>query len=294
MRCILACQCMVLSVMATAQLDRKEIRTDSGLVVLHHLRNGMVSTLEWTDKDGRWGRARAFDQNGREIFAYQTRSIGGHATVRFSYHPNGAISKAEVSDAPDGGIQWYRSTTTFDEGGVRTGFSEQGHDDHGPIPGPGTVRETRPALTPVKRPADQEVMTCQKLYVNEVFVVNRTNSACRVKALAKAPSPALPSATYTLAPGDTVRLGTYSIGEAFAPPEQHVVLGFMEVTLDRTGSREAITETTSKTRGPEHQVYLIHIMDWADGEPPRPAPKVGPSTPKQGGTKRDRWWKFWQ
>lgn len=138
----------------TAQIGRKELRPDSGLVVLHHFTTGGVSTLEWTDKDDRFGRSIAYDQVGREIFSYPTRRVGGHARARFSYHANGGVSKVEVSDAPDRGIQWYRSTTTFDEQGNRTGFREDGRDDDGPLNSPGrmVLREPSTAEVPLQAP----------------------------------------------------------------------------------------------------------------------------------------------
>ena len=98
------------------------IETDSGRVVQHYFTTGQVSTREWTDKDGRFGRSRAFKRDGTIIVDHHTRRIAGHASVHFQYHPNGAVSKAEFSDAPDAGIQWYESITTFDDQGNRTGF----------------------------------------------------------------------------------------------------------------------------------------------------------------------------
>ena len=204
---------------ATAQGRERTVRTDSGTVVIHYFTNGKVSTKAWMDTSDRWGRSWAFDASGKEIFNYQTRRIGGHASAHFSYHPNGGVSKVEVSDAPDAGIQWYRSTTTFDEHGNRTGFTEQGHDNDGIIPGP-AVRVTR---TPTEiAPYQQEVVHEQQMFITEVFVVNATKYTCRMDAVAKQPSPAFQSGNYTLAPGDTVRVGMYSTGETYQEASQHV------------------------------------------------------------------------
>lgn len=197
----------------------KILNTDSGRVVLHYFNTGKLSTKEWMDKDDRWGRSWAYDSKGKELFSYPTRKIGGHASAHFSYHPNGAVSKIEVSDAPDGGIQWYRSTTTFDENGVQTGFAEQGHDNDGIIPGPGVRITTVPV---VPEPPQQEVMEEQRLFVTNVFVVNESKYICRMEAIAKHPSPALQGGQYTMAPRDTVFIGAYTTGEQYVEAARQV------------------------------------------------------------------------
>ncbi len=151
----------------------RTVETDSGRVVLHYFTTGQLSTKEWTDKDGRWGRSWAYDRSGQEIFSYQTRRFAGHASAHFEYHSNGAVRKVEVSDAPDGGIQWYRSSTTFDTDGNQTGFWEQGHDNDGLIPRV-TVRPEPTVEQPQELPLPQaqQIVECQKILVNEVFVVS--------------------------------------------------------------------------------------------------------------------------
>ena len=114
------------SLLLSAQGREQTVKTDTGTVILHWSTTGQLSSKAWMDVADRWGHSWAYDRSGRVIFERQTRKIGGHASVDFSYHPDGTVSKAEVSQAPDGGIQWYRSTTTFDTAGVQTGFTEQG------------------------------------------------------------------------------------------------------------------------------------------------------------------------
>lgn len=248
---------------ASAQLDRTELRTDSGLVVLHHFKNGTVSTTEWKDKDDRWGRSIAYDQNSKKLFSFETRSIGGHASARFSYHPNGGVSKVEVSDAPDGGIQWYKSTTTYDEAGNRTGFTEQGRDNYGPITGPGRmdVRVTQPPVVTVA-PA-QQVVECQKMLVNEVFLVNATRQAGKAQVKALRPSPALQDGEHTVAPGDTVRLGSYSMGETFTPPDQEVTVVVKRVLRNRKKrAAEGLLRTDAVPVSAEHRRYYLVVRGW--------------------------------
>ncbi len=201
----------------SAQGKESTVKTDTGTVVLHYFSTGQLSTKAWMDKDNRWGQSWTYDRRGKVIFDRQTRKIAGHASVDFRYHPNGAVSRAEYSDAPDGGIQWYRSTTTFDTAGVQTGFSEDGWDNDGPI---------RPRVSPPPTPAQpaykQEEVREQQMFTNEYFVVARKN--CRVQVRPKHPSPAAKDLDATLLKGDTLRGGTYSLGERFDPPLEHVAV----------------------------------------------------------------------
>jgi len=248
---------------ASAQLGRKELRTDSGLVVLHHFKNGMVSTTEWTDKDERFGRSFAYDPNGREIFSYHTRRIGGHASATFNYHPNGGVSKVEVSDAPDGGIQWYRSTTTYDEAGNQTGFTEQGRDNYGPITSPGRMDVRVTQQPEVSTPPAQEVVECQKMFVNEVFLVNATRQAGKARTKVLKPSPALKDSEHTLAPGDTVRLGSYSMGETFTPPDQELTVLVKRLLRNRKKrAADGLLRTDAMPVSAEHRRYYLVVWGW--------------------------------
>ncbi|MBL7981231.1 MAG: hypothetical protein JNL52_05415 [Flavobacteriales bacterium] len=262
MRHLMSLLCL-LSVPAMAQLGRKELRTDTGLVVLHHFRTGQVSTKEWRDPDDRFGRSIAYDSAGREIFSYHTRRIGGHASVYFSYHPNGAVSKAEVSDAPDAGIQWYRSTTTFDDKGNRTGFWEEGRDNYGPLHSPSRWVLQEEAPTVVTVPPKPAVVECQKLFVNEVYLVNATRQAGKATVKALRPSPALKDSEHTLAPGDTVRLGTYSVGERFIEPDTELTVDVRRALRNRRKpAAVGVVRTDSVQVNAEQRRYYLVVRGW--------------------------------
>ncbi|HRD51226.1 MAG TPA: hypothetical protein PKY96_01120, partial [Flavobacteriales bacterium] len=179
MRLFLSLPLLMLATTSPAQPKERTFKTDSGNVVMRYFARGQVSTKDWRDKDERWGRSWAYKRNGEVIFEGQTRRFAGHSSVHFSYHPNGAVSKVETSDAPDGGIQWHRSTTTFDDQGNKTGFGEDGRDNYGPIPRPSLRITTEPAPPATPKP-QQEVVACQRLFVNELLVVNPTSAAVRV------------------------------------------------------------------------------------------------------------------
>lgn len=252
----------LLTLPAMAQIGRKELRTDTGTVLLHFHVTGEVSTKEWMDADERFGLSTAYDRSGKEIFRYGTRRIGGHASVHFRYHPNGAVSKVETSDAPDGGIQWYKSTTSFDENGNRTGYSEYGRDNYGPIPRV-TVQPRepyRPTELPHKEP---EVAICQRMFTNEIFLVNATRQAGKATVKVLRPSPALKDSEHTLAPGDTIRLGTYSVGERFAAPETELTVDVRRLLRNRKRpAAQGQLRTTEVVVGPEHRRYYLVVRGW--------------------------------
>lgn len=260
---------MPLASASWAQPKPRTIATDTGSVVLHYFTSGQVSTKEWRDKDGRWGRSWAYKRTGEVIFEGQTRRFAGHASVRFSYHPNGAVSKVETSDAPDAGIQWYQSTTTFDEAGNKTGFWEQGRDNYGPIPSlrieprtwppqPSDPRE--PEQPPAEVPAPPP---CQRLFVNEVFLVNATRQAGKARVKALQPSPALQDSEHTLAPGDTVRLGSYTMGEIFTEPSKQVSVEVRRVLRNRKKPASlGLLKTTEAAVSAEHRRYYLVVTGW--------------------------------
>lgn len=254
MRSIFLLLALAFGMTASAQGRERTFKTDTGTVVIHYFTNGKVSTKVWMDADDRWGRSWAYDASGKEILSYQTRRIAGHASAHFSYHSNGAVSKIEVSDAPDAGIQWYRSTTTYDENGVKTGFTEQGHDNDGIIPGPGVRVTQKPEVT---EPYQQEVVREQQMFVTEVFVVHTLNTACFITVKAAQQSPALPDGHYTLLPWDTLRVGSYSMGEVFDLPTAHVTITGEKAQMKRKRTELTTVRTDVIQVSPDHRRCFV-------------------------------------
>lgn len=238
--------------------------TDSGKVVLHYFTTGEVSTKEWMDTDDRWGRSWAFGRDSRILIDQQTRKVGGHASVSFRYHPNGGVSRVEVSDAPDGGIQWYRSTRTFDEKGDQTSFEEQGWDDR-PMHAPHLLPPTTKAPPDPKAPQPQAphkvtTVKCQRLFVNEVFVVNGSGRPVEITIEPKDQSPALQGSTFVLAPGASQQVGTYSMGEVFVSPVTRMkVIG--KVTNRRGKQREVgVLMMEERQVDPQRKAWFYHVL----------------------------------
>lgn len=238
-----------LAVMALhAQGKIETVKNDSGTFVLHRFTTGELSSKEWMDRDGRWGRSWAYDRQGHVIYEQQTRRFAGHASVDFRYHPNGAVSRADYSTMPDGGIQWYKSTTTFDENGKQNGFTEQGQDGHGPIPSvtvPGAPKHY-----------PKEVVKEQRLFTNEYLVVNGYRKPVRLQLRPRQTSPAARNIDATLLRGDTLRGGTYSMGELWVEP-----LTQMTVNVKPAKGRKklGIARTDTVQVSPEHRRYYLVI-----------------------------------
>lgn len=241
---IVACTAALL---LSAQGRESTVKTDTGTVVLHWFTTGQLSTKAWMDADNRWGHSWAYNTQGAVIYDQPTRRIAGHASVDYRYHPNGAVSRADYSTMPDAGIQWYQSTTTFDTAGVQTGFSEEGEDNYGPI---------RPHVFPAPAPPayKQEEVREQRMYTNEYFVVARKN--CRVQLRPKQPSPAAKNMDATLLKGDTLRGGTYSLGERFDPPLEQVAV----TATDRRGKpKYKVLRTDSVQVTAEHRRWYVIV-----------------------------------
>jgi antitoxin component YwqK of YwqJK toxin-antitoxin module len=91
---------------------------------------GELSSKKCFDTNKRFGKATAYNKTGSIIYEKELRTIGGHASVEFTFYPNGALNKASWSSAPDAGIQWYNSTDIFSEDGKLVSHTENNYDDY--------------------------------------------------------------------------------------------------------------------------------------------------------------------
>lgn len=136
-----------------AQLSCKTVKQSNGSTMKKCFhKNGKVSTIETWDKDKRRGTLKGFNKLGKELFSHDLRQSGGYASAQMTYFPNGQVKSIYYSDAPDGGIQYYNSTTQFDESGNQISFDESSNVDdlHLKIPAP--RRYAIPDTTKPKKP----------------------------------------------------------------------------------------------------------------------------------------------
>lgn len=131
-----------------AQLNCKTVNQSDGSTLKQCFhKNGTISTIEIWDKDKRFGDLKGFNNQGKELFSHGLRTIGGNASAELTYFPNGQVEKIYFSDAPDGGIQYYNSTTQFDAVGNQLSFDENKYPFELEIVAP--VRDTAKPRRPV-------------------------------------------------------------------------------------------------------------------------------------------------
>jgi hypothetical protein len=169
-----------------------------------------------------------------------------------------------------------------------------------------------------QEPPKQEIIACQRMFQTELYVVNPTNAAVRVVATPKEVSPAMPGGTWTMAPGDTIRIGTFSKGEVWPEWKTMVDLSIVQVVLGDRNKAVARIRNEEQFLGDEHRQLHVVIVGWAttkanDGPDVHHAPLLEPAREevkevkdvKKVGEKRSlrsarddkegkrRWWRFW-
>lgn len=168
-----------------------------------------ISTSICYDKDNRWGKAIAYNINGKIIYEKQLRKVAGHSSVTFSYHPNGAVAKAEWSSAPDAGIQWYKSIHEFSETGELINQTEWSHDQK---PSNFLMPDKNHEINSYDNRMEEEeetenieIVECIEPNVSELWFVNKTRYTLEIRSGHKL----FHDEKYTalVAPGDTVKGG---------------------------------------------------------------------------------------
>ena len=161
-----------------AQLHCKSSEQEDGSTIKKCVhKNGTVSTIETWTKDKRNGNLKGYNNQGKELFSYHLRSYGGHASAQLTWFPNGQVKSVYYSDAPDGGIQYYHSTTQFDEAGNQIAFTEDSYDNKPSIrmlTVPDTAKPRKPVVEinrVLEKPKSKRV---------DFHIVNKTKSGQRV------------------------------------------------------------------------------------------------------------------
>lgn len=165
----------------------------------HYYKTGQLSTIVSYDKDNRWGKAIAYNKAGKQIYEWELRRIAGHASVHFSYNSEGGVEKAEWSSAPDGGIQWYHTTTYFNPDGTINHEVKDNWDDRVTVPN--ELKQTYVVLPPEPKPIRITIN-----YTTEYWFINRTPH--RIKITATAKDSTGKQQTYRLSFNDSLKGGT--------------------------------------------------------------------------------------
>jgi hypothetical protein len=241
---------------------QKEIVRNDTTYLVTYFTSGEISTLTTKLDFGpefRDGTARAFRRDGTRIYKQNIRRYAGHASVRFSFYDDGAVSKAHYTSQPDGGIQRYDVTHLFDQQGNVTEVIDMSDDGFGPSPRI-FVEQTPPPVVKKEPQPKQEVMECAVLYQGEVFVINMTGKPVTTIIGTKGHTNPNFARTEALAPGDTLRAGNYIGAQIhYAPTDQFSISAAF--VKPKKKSRIQYTWDTPKEVSKEHRRYYLLLME---------------------------------
>lgn len=191
------------------------------------------------------GSATAYDQSGKVIYHRETRRYGGHASVDFTYHANGAVHTAHYSSAPDAGIQWYNSTHYFDPEGRLADVKSQSHEDM-----ISTRIDTNRSTYNLPVNPRYEVVRCAEIWVTSVWVDNQTADTLRIEhRLTGMREPAIVTQA---APGSTVKVADLIDAERFANVTERMQITVFnqrnkrKLSIPAKDTREQIVSRTEK------------------------------------------------
>lgn len=207
-----------------------------------------VSSTHCYDKDNRWGRARAFNRLGQQIYERDLRRIAGHSTVEFTYYETGAVKTASYSSAPDAGIQWYRSFTTFSEDGKVTSETHDDYDDRPQVLYRHHPGEHIPQKPTTPAPRKTTVAECAVIYTSEFWFTNYTPHTVVVTATGKYNK----SVTFTLSlhPRETLKCGQLILAQQFDDPAK--TFDFTVTPLKPGKNKQKLIIIPSEDRLPEN------------------------------------------
>ena len=203
---------------------------DTVFIIRYHQNKKIATKQVKLSNEQNWGYAKAFDQQGKEIYMMHTRNVAGHASVEFSYYPSGAVKQAHFTSHPDGGIQWSDITHRFDETGKITEVIDTSSDDYGHhrlTINPKFLHDTVNTVnspTVVVPPQKQEAITCAEIYTTTIYLINATGKPRKFKALQlNAPIDELKQGG-EIATNDTLKIGSYLEAQLFTHPKERLKL----------------------------------------------------------------------
>ena len=204
---------------------------------LHSFDDGKISTISILT-DNRWGYSAAYNRQGKEIYRSEIRRVGGSSGVTFKHYPSGAVMQASYSSHPDGGIQWYKSYTYFDDDGNVTKKEE---DSYERLISPSytiTIKDSThmqppPAITPVVLPTKKvqdtipevapkkEIVACASLHQNQVWLVNHSRKTIYVTIEQRGITE-----THKLKPGSKLEGPKYVSAEVTSPVNHNMRISY--------------------------------------------------------------------
>lgn len=207
---------------------------------IHYFPTNQVSTITLL-KNNMEGSAKAFNQLGDEIYSSNIRRFAGHESVEFKHYESGGVREAKFSSAPDGGIQWYKSITTFDEAGNIVGFHEDSHDQR---------------ITPqirVVQPAVQEVAVCALIHENKIIVHNHSRQSIEYILIQRGER-----TSHLIQSGEHKEIASYISAEITQEPTQFYQA---EVYFQKKNTKKKLkTMVETERKGNVLTAYHFHVF----------------------------------
>lgn len=252
---------------------------------IHYFPNGKVSTISYLDQD-RKGKVLAYNLKGEVVYEKGIRRIYGSAGVRFSHHENGMVKTACYSSHPDAGIQWYRSTTEFNEKGEKIKEHHDNYEGPGRHPTFLEIEDAPPlkiqktdTLQPEVDPSvytihkvpnldneirwnekekntpntekEQEIVECATIHQNFVEVVNHTNFRIEVTFIYENKDTVI-----VLRSGEKIDGPTYVSAQTSSPLRQNMTFRYVP-NRRRKNVKEVIKSQVIESFQTKHVVHLF-------------------------------------
>lgn len=203
---------------------------------------------EWEDKSikgFREEKVEVFNKKGECIYEGYRRNYAGHSSVVLTYHNNGGVKIIETSEAPDAGIQWYRSKYTIDEEGKIIDKWEDSYNHQ---------------ITFIKTEPITYVNNCAVPMSTKIIFYNKSKKKQEVflNPINKNPNEIIQQ---VLKPNDSLVCKEIITSERFASPES-----FYQLLIKNNSSKKYITinfkELPSKLEEPnkQHRIIKFYIL----------------------------------
>lgn len=236
------------------------VKAQTDTLHIHYFPNGDVSTYSYLNEN-REGKALAYSLEGEIIYEKITRRIHGSASVSFSHYENGMVFKANYSSYPDGGIQWYRTYTTFnDKGEVISEFNDNHEgpwDNRITLPQPVKkeeviLREQPTKPKPQKPYQEQEIMKCAMIHENKIEVINHSRFTIETTFIHKNKD-----TTTLLKPGGYFIGPNYISSQVSSPVSENVRFQF----TPKRKRKKIINLVEQKTISATATIHIIHLFE---------------------------------
>ncbi len=216
--------------------------------------SGQLSTQKCFDKAHRFGKAYAYNTKGEVIYEKDLRTIGGHASVYFTFYTSGAVKRADWSSAPDAGIQWYSSRDEFSEEGKLTFHTTQNYDDYIRLKAPLNKTEKDTEIL-VKAGKSDTILTHKKKV--ETWFINHTWYPIFVTTLKK--NELTEMSEKKILPGDSIMLVNYDFTLKNNEPSRKYQ--FKLIAAENDAKQQPVVKTISRRTRPNKNIAYYYVVE---------------------------------